>query len=147
MSFRRPGQELESIRHHAPDAWETLFIFLGAGVALGGFLWLVLPFYNDWWQIMGTWFIEQSQYWIGEPGPVWLMSVHLEHREVFCWLDFFMITVTMVTVIALSALVLSVASLASAMLVLWLWRLTCGVRQHSLRSCRPILAGYIGHGQ
>lgn len=119
VSFRRPGQELESIRHHAPDAWETLFIFLGAGVALGGFLWLVLPFYNDWRQAVGTWFIEQGQYWIGEPGPAWLMSVHPERREVFRWLDFFMITGTMVTVMALSALVLSVASLASAGLARW----------------------------
>lgn len=119
VSFRRPGQELESIRHHAPDAWETLFIFLGAGVALGGFLWLVLPFYNDWRQAVGTWFIEQGQYWIGESGPAWLMSVHPERREVFRWLDFFMITGTMVTVMALSTLALSVASLASAGLARW----------------------------
>ena len=114
MSFRRPGQELESIRDHAPDAWEILFIFLGAGVALGGFLWLMLPFYNDWRQVIGTWFIERGQYWIGEPGPSWLMSVHPDRREVFRWLDFFLITGTMMTVMALSALVLSVASLASA---------------------------------
>ncbi|MBQ0748166.1 MAG: 4Fe-4S binding protein [Marinobacter sp.] len=114
VSFRRPGQELESIRDHAPDAWEILFIFLGAGVALGGFLWLMLPFYNDWRQVIGTWFIERGQYWIGEPGPSWLMSVHPDRREVFRWLDFFLITGTMMTVMALSALVLSVASLASA---------------------------------
>jgi polyferredoxin len=116
LSFRRPGQELESIRHHGPDAWEVLFIFLGAGVALGGFLWLTLPFYNDWRQVVGTWFIEQGQYWIGESGPAWLMSVHPERREVFRWLDFFMITGTMVAVMVLSALVLSAASLASARL-------------------------------
>ncbi len=121
VSFRRPGQELESIRHHAPDGWEILFIFLGAGVALGGFLWLVLPFYNDWRQVVGTWFIEQGQYWIGEPGPGWLMSVYPERREVFRWLDFFMITGIMTAVMLLSALVLGAASLASA----WLAR-RCG---------------------
>lgn len=44
------------------------------------------------------------------------MSVHPERREVFRWLDFFMITGTMVAVMVLSALVLSAASLASARL-------------------------------
>lgn len=120
VSFRRPGQELESIRKHAPDGWETLFIFLGAGIALGGFLWLVLPFYDDWRQAVGTWFIEQGQYWIGEPGPAWLMSVHPERREVFRWLDFFMITGTMMTVMVLSALVLGAASWGSALIARWL---------------------------
>ena len=116
VSFRRLGQELESIRHHGPDGWETLFIFLGAGVALGGFLWLVLPFYNDWRQVIGTWFIEQGYYWIGEPGPDWLMSVHPERREVFRWLDFFMITGTMTAVMLISTLVLGAASIVSAWL-------------------------------
>ncbi|TNE78079.1 MAG: 4Fe-4S binding protein [Gammaproteobacteria bacterium] len=116
VSFRRPGRELESIRHHQPDGWEVLFIFLGAGIALGGFLWLVLPFYDTWRQSVGTWFIEQGQYWIGEPGPAWLMSVHPERREVFRWLDFLMITGTMVSVMVLSALILGLASLASASL-------------------------------
>jgi len=114
VSFRRPGQELESIHKHAPDGWETLFIFLGAGVALGGFLWLVLPFYDAWRQAVGTWFIEQGQFWIGEAGPAWLMSVHPERREVFRWLDFFMIAGTMVSVMFLSALVLGAASVGSA---------------------------------
>jgi len=116
VSFRRPGQELESIRKHAPDGWETLFIFLGAGIALGGFLWLVLPFYDAWRQAVGTWFIEHGQFWIGEPGPAWLMSVHPERREVFRWLDFFMITSTMIAVMVLSAMVLGAASWASALI-------------------------------
>ncbi|KAA1175956.1 4Fe-4S binding protein [Marinobacter salinexigens] len=116
VSFRRPGRELEMIRHHLPDGWEVLFIFLGAGVALGGFLWLVMPFYDSWRQSVGTWFIDQGQYWIGEPGPDWLMSVHPERREIFRWLDFFMISGTMVSVMVLCAIALGLASLGSAAL-------------------------------
>eukprot|EP00003_Mantamonas_plastica_P026321 TRINITY_DN5348_c0_g3_i1.p1 TRINITY_DN5348_c0_g3~~TRINITY_DN5348_c0_g3_i1.p1 ORF type:complete len:478 (-),score=-22.67 TRINITY_DN5348_c0_g3_i1:61-1494(-) len=116
VSFRRPGRELETIRDHLPDGWEVLFVFLGAGVALGGFLWLVLPFYDSWRQAVGTWFIDQGQYWIGDPGPGWLMSVHPERREIFRWLDFFMISGTMMSIMVLCTVVLGLASWGSAVL-------------------------------
>lgn len=91
LRLRHPGEEIEQIRTHNPNLSEAWFMFLGAGIALGGFLWLVLPMYQELRQGMGEWFIDQGWYWIGEAGPAWLMSVHPERREVFNWLDFFMI--------------------------------------------------------
>ncbi|GAB3678817.1 4Fe-4S binding protein [Salinisphaera aquimarina] len=91
LIFRRPGVEVEQIRQHNPNTAEIWFLFLATGLSLGGFLWLVLPQYQLLRQTLGTWAINQGWYWIGSPGPAWLMSVHPEAREVFTWLDFFMI--------------------------------------------------------
>ncbi len=88
---RRPGLEVENIRDHNPNTAEIWFFFLGTGSALGGFLWLVLPLYQDIRLKVATWFIESEMYWIGDAGPWWLMSVHPDRREVFTWLDFIMI--------------------------------------------------------
>lgn len=85
---RMPGEEVENIRTHNPNWAEVWFFFLGTGSALGGFLWLVLPQYQDFRQVVGEWFINNGHYWIGNSGPWWLMSVHPERREVFNWLDF-----------------------------------------------------------
>ncbi len=104
MHLRRPGEEVAQIRDHHPNITEVWFLFLGTGAALGGFLWLVLPFYNTLRQRVGEWFIEHGAYWIGESGPWWLMSVHPQRREVFNWLDFFMIVGFMlVCMLALTA--------------------------------------------
>jgi len=92
LNIRTPGEEIKNIREHNPNLAEVWFLFLGSGAALGGFLWLVLPYYQTLRQQTGEWFINQGWYWIAKPGPWWLMSVHPERREVFYWLDFFMIT-------------------------------------------------------
>ena len=42
-----PGREIAEIARRHPAASEVWFLFLGTGVALGGFLWLVLPQYQD----------------------------------------------------------------------------------------------------
>lgn len=91
VRLRHPGEEIEAIREHHPNATEVAFLFLGTGVSLGGFLWLVLPSYQAWRQAVGEWAIDHGAYWIGQPGPWWLMSVHPAQREVFNWLDFSMI--------------------------------------------------------
>ncbi len=88
LHLRNPGKEVENIRQHNPNPFEVWFLFLGTGIALGGFLWLVLPQYGRLRQTIGEWFIENGHYWIGESGPWWLMSIHPERREVFNWLDF-----------------------------------------------------------
>ncbi len=95
LALRTPGTEIINIRDHNPNMAEIWFLFLGTGAALGGFLWLVLPLYGTIRQQAGEWFIDQGWYWIAEPGPAWLMSVHPGRREVFFWLDFFMISGTM----------------------------------------------------
>lgn len=114
LHLRRPGEEVEQIRDHNPNASEVAFLFLGTGAALGGFLWLVLPSYQVWRQRLGEWLIERGMYWIGDPGPWWLMSVHPERREVFNWLDFFMITGYMLGCTLLLLAVLGLATAASA---------------------------------
>ncbi|MBF0324122.1 hypothetical protein [Magnetospirillum moscoviense] len=40
IRLRSPGTEIERIAHHHPNIAEVWFLFLGTGVALGGFLWL-----------------------------------------------------------------------------------------------------------
>lgn len=113
---RRPGDEVENIRDHNPNRAEMWFFFLATGTALGGFLWLVLPLYQDWRMQVATWFVENEYYWIGDSGPGWLMSVHPERREVFTWLDFIMIVGWM----SLCAVVLAVCLWMTTQLSAWL---------------------------
>lgn len=113
---RRPGEEVERIRDHHANVVEVWFLFVGTGIALGGFLWLVLPLFQRLRQALGQWFIEHGWYWIGEPGPWWLMSVHPERREVFVWLDFVMIVGFMLGFAILFCALLAAATAAAAWL-------------------------------
>ncbi|OUR68853.1 ferredoxin [Cycloclasticus sp. 46_83_sub15_T18] len=114
LQLRKPGEEVENIRDYNPNSYEVAFMFFGVGIALGGFLWLVLPQYDVLRSVIGSWFIEHDQFWIGESGPSWLMSVHPDRREVFNWLDFMMIVGTMLACMFVFALVLTLTtSLAS----------------------------------
>ncbi|HEY5717939.1 MAG TPA: 4Fe-4S binding protein [Motiliproteus sp.] len=116
VRLRPPGEEVAQIRDHHPNSAEVWFFFLGTGSALGGFLWLVLPLYQQLRQQVGEWFIEREMYWIGESGPWWLMSVHPERREVFNWLDFMMIVGFMTAVMLLFGLVLAALTLLASWL-------------------------------
>jgi polyferredoxin len=116
LRFRLPGEEVANIRLHHPNLYETFFLFIGTGIALGGFLWLVLPIYQELRQTVGIWALERDMTWIGESGPAWLMSVHPERREVFLWLDFFMIVGFMLAVTLAYVLALSTTTWLSALL-------------------------------
>jgi len=116
LQLRKPGQEIENIRKHNPNVYEVWFMFLGTGIALGGFLWLVLPLYQNIRKSIGEWFINNEHYWIGESGPAWLMSVHPERREVFNWLDFFTIVGFMVATMIVLAAVLAITTWLAAWL-------------------------------
>ncbi len=116
LRLRKPGEEIEQIRRHHPNMAEVWFLFLGSGAALGGFLWLVLPLYERLRQSLGAWMIENDHFWIGESGPWWLMSVHPERREVFTWLDFFMISGFMLAVMVALAALLAAATAVAAWL-------------------------------
>src|SRR3954470_4399676 len=100
-------------RHH-PAASEMWFLFLGTGVALGGFLWLVLPQYQDLRLALVDWAIGGGHAWLGEPGPSWLMVVHPEAREIFVWLDFLLITGWMIAIMLALAAVLALLHAAGA---------------------------------
>jgi len=116
LRLRGPGEEVARIAQHHPAMSEVWFLFLGTGVALGGFLWLVLPQYQGLRLAAVTWAIGNGHMWLGEPGPSWLMVVHPEAREVFVWLDFFLITAWMVVVMLALAGVLAVLQALGAWL-------------------------------
>lgn len=107
LRLRTPGAEVAEIDQHHPAASEFWFLLLGTGVSLGGFLWLVLPEYQWLRQALGVWAIDHGWYWIGRPGPHWLMVVHPKAREVFMWLDFILIVGWMLGVMALFTAVLA----------------------------------------
>ncbi len=112
--LRPPGQEVAQIRHHNPNATEVWFLFLASGLALGGFLWLVLPQYDTWRQALGEWAIGRGWDWIAMPGPWWLMSVHPAQHETYTWLDVFTISGFMLgTAVALTATLTLLTALSS----------------------------------
>ncbi|OSQ36026.1 hypothetical protein TMES_19385 [Thalassospira mesophila] len=117
VQLRRPGAELETIRHHNGNLAEVLFLFISAGVALGGFLWLVLGSYQDFRLWLATEAIKRGWLWVGSPGPSWLMAVFSEEREVFRWVDFLTITGYMAGWIMICTLVLSFTTGVAAWLV------------------------------
>lgn len=116
LELRRPGIEVEQIREHKANPAEAWFLFLDTGVALGGFLWLVLPQYQIVRQKVATWAVEHGWMWLLEIGPAWLMSVHPERAETFRWIDFFMITGSMLTAMAVLGAVLAALTAMAARL-------------------------------
>jgi hypothetical protein len=116
LALRRPGAEVEEIGRRNANMSEVMFLFLGAGVALGGFLWLVLDSYQEFRLWTATTAIRNGILWIGEAGPSWLMAVYPAEREVFRWVDFLTITAYMAGVMALIAAALSATTALSAWL-------------------------------
>jgi hypothetical protein len=116
LRFRHPGAEVEQIRRHHPSHYEVLFLFMGTGLSLGGFLWLVLPKFQAIRQRLGEMMIGHGWSWIGDPGPWWLMSVHPERREIFNWLDFFSIVGFMLACMIAITLLLSFTTALSTWL-------------------------------
>jgi len=116
MRFRRPGIEIEEIRKTNPNLAEVWFFFLGIGVALGGFMWLVLPQYQSWRQKIGEWFVNNDWFWIFNQGPSWLMVNHPQRREVFNWLDFTTIVGFMITFMLVMSVILWTTTVCSAWL-------------------------------
>jgi len=93
---------------------ETWFFFLSTGLALGGFLWLVLPEYQILRNLFGDWLIEHEFYSLLESGPSWLMVVFPERREVFYWLDFISIVAFMLGFMALIGFILFSTTMIAA---------------------------------
>lgn len=116
VRLRAPGEEVANIRDHHPNLSEVLFVFMGTGASLGGFLWLALDSYQHLRQALGAFVIDRGWYWLGEPGPVWLMSVYPAQREVFRWFDFFLIGGYMLGWTAIVTAVLAAATAAAAWL-------------------------------
>ncbi|GAB4393301.1 MAG: 4Fe-4S binding protein [Gammaproteobacteria bacterium] len=105
VRLRKPGEEIEQIKQHNPNAAEVWFILLSTGISLGGFLWLILPQYQLWRNALATWFINHDWYWVGNVGPRWLMSVHPLQHQTYRWIDFIMIVGFMVGCMVLLAVI------------------------------------------
>lgn len=116
LVFRRFGAEIEQIRTHRANFAEAWMLFLDTGIALGGFLWLILPQYQQMRQAVAEFAIERDWSWLLEVGPSWLMSVHPERAEVFTWLDFVMIVGFMSGFMAAMAVALGGLTAAAARL-------------------------------
>lgn len=116
LELRRPGVEIEQIRDHRANPVEAWFLFLDTGVALGAFLWLVLPQYQNWRQALGAWAIERHWEWLLDVGSPWLVSVHPQRAEVFLWLDFVMIVGFMVACMIVLTVMLAAVTSVSARL-------------------------------
>lgn len=116
LELRRPGAEVETIREHRANPAEAWFLFLDTGVALGGFLWLVLPQYQQLRQTFGVWAIQNHIEWITKIGPAWLMSVHPARAETFLWLDFLMIVGFMLGTMAVLTAVLASLTAGAALI-------------------------------
>jgi hypothetical protein len=114
MVLRPPGVEIERIRDYHANPVEVWFLFLGTGIALGGFLWGSMPLFQDLRQVLGEWAIDGGHLWLAESGPSWLMSVHPGRREIFLWLDFLLICGFMLAVMAAMAAVLAATTAAAA---------------------------------
>jgi len=117
LRLRAPGSEIAAIRRANPNGWEVGFLFLAVGIALGGFLWLVLPQYQDWRQALGESALDLGWTGLLDHGPSWLMSVHPDRNEVFLWLDFvliagFMLGSALLSLALLGALTALAAGLA-----------------------------------
>ncbi|MBF0180259.1 MAG: 4Fe-4S binding protein [Magnetococcales bacterium] len=116
LYFHRPGWEVEAIHEHNPNMAEVQFLFLATGIALGAFLWLVLPEYQTFRGVAANWFFDHGWYWAGEAGPAWLMSVHPQRGEVFTWIDFSTISAFMTGFMGFLWLTLSATTALSARL-------------------------------
>ena len=110
LTLRPPGKEINTIAQSNANGYEVLFIFLANGLALGGFLWLVLNVYQTIRQQVGGWFIDHGWYGIGDSGPAWLMSVHPSQGQAYNWLDFVMIVGFMLAYMIASLVVLGLCT-------------------------------------
>lgn len=114
LKLRKPGAEVEDIAHNNANMTEIWFFFFGIGIALGGFLWLVVPEYQEIRQAFGNWLVDNEYFSMLEPGPGWLMVVFPERREVFYWMDFTLIVTFMLGFMLLLASILSTTTALSA---------------------------------
>lgn len=92
LTARPLGLEIADIQYSNPNLAEVVFLFLATGIALGGFMWLTLPSYQEIRQWAGLLCLEHGLDGLLTPGASWLVSVHPERREVFLWLDALLIS-------------------------------------------------------
>jgi len=118
INLRRPGKEIEEIRGREPDIYEVSFLFLATGLALGGFHWLVNPFYVKFKMAIGTLLLDMGLGgFIGKSGPWWVMVNYPERGDVFNWLDFISVASFMLSSMLLFGGILFFLTLLSSVLL------------------------------
>ncbi len=118
INLRMPGKEIEEIRGREPDIYEVIFLFLATGLALGGFHWLVNPFYVKFKMAIGTLLIDMGLgEFIGRSGPWWVMVNYPERGDVFNWLDFISVASFMLSSMLLFGGILFFLTILSSVLL------------------------------
>ena len=118
INLRRPGKEIEEIRGREPDIYEVIFLFLATGLALGGFHWLVNPFYIKFKMAVGTLLLNMGLgEFIGRSGPWWVMVNYPERGDVFNWLDFISVASFMLSSMLLFGGILFFLTILSSVLL------------------------------
>lgn len=118
INLRRPGKEIEEIRGREPDIYEVIFLFLATGLALGGFHWLVNPFYVKFKMATGTLLLDMELgEFIGKSGPWWVMVNYPERGDVFNWLDFISVASFMLSSMLIFGGILFLLTLLSSILL------------------------------
>ncbi len=117
INLRRPGKEIEEIRERRPDIYEVVFLFLATGLALGGFHWLVNPFYVKFKTVIGTLLLDMRLgEFMGKSGPWWVMVNYPERGDVFNWLDFISVASFMLSAMLIIGSILFVLTTISSLL-------------------------------
>ncbi|ODN43946.1 hypothetical protein BGC07_14950 [Piscirickettsia litoralis] len=110
---RKAGTEVNNILNSQPNWSEIVFILFSPGLAAGGFLWLILNQYEQYRQMIGTWFINHNSFWIFNPAVSWLGSQTWNQH--FSWLDVSFVTVYMLAY----SLIIGLASILIISLATW----------------------------
>ena len=118
LKIRHPGLEIEEIKKREPNLWETLFLFLATGLALGAFHWQVNTVFIKYKQAIGGFLLNIGLGdFIGKSGPWWIMANYPSAGDVFNRLDFISITTFMLASMAGIAIILFMLTAISAVLL------------------------------
>ncbi len=118
INLRMPGKEIEEIRGREPDIYEVVFLFLATGLALGGFHWLVNPFYVKFKMAIGSLLLDMGLgEFISKSGPWWVMVNYPERGDVFNWLDFISVASFMLSAMLLIGGILFALTILSSLLL------------------------------
>lgn len=117
LKLRMPGHEIEEVSKREPDIYEVIFLFLATGLALGGFHWLVNPFYLKFKGFIGVKILDTGLgEFIGRSAPWWVMVNYPERGDILAWIDFVSISSFMLSSMLLIGGILFILTFISALL-------------------------------
>lgn len=93
LRVRSPSHEIVHLGSNSATGWQAALILFGLlGVAIGAFQWNVNPHFIEAKQSLAEWLMAHDVWWpFAENAPGWLLVNYPEQRDVFSWLDGFLI--------------------------------------------------------